>query len=215
MGRLIRRFIRTYNLTVKNKIELGTSAVPITQSVAGQIVVSAVVNAIALGGTVVAGYFGAKASVSLTGDIKGIRAGATINDGITVTGSLYGIYVETEVLGTGIVTAYYEGIRIENYVESGADISAVAHYSIHIANSIGSQPSSYSFIRMTENAASTVRSVFYVGKGGACVDISYVFELDGVPSAWGSSQTITGQAGFLKVRMGAADKYIALYDTKA
>lgn len=195
------------------QLQLGTWASPLTQVEAGQIVVSAVVNAIALGGDVHGGYFGVKASVSLTGDLRGARARATVNDGIVVTGSVYGAVIETEVLGAGEITAYYEGLRIENYVEAGADISAVAHYSIFIANYITSEPSSYSFIRMSENGASTVRSVFMVSRGGACLDISYIFELTGSnPSAWSGSGTVSGAAGHLKIRVGAQDKYIALYD---
>jgi len=197
------------------EFHLGTEASPLTQGEAAQIVVSAFINAIALGGVVVAGFFAAIASVSLTGELRALRARATVNDGIVVTGSVYGAYIETEVLGAGEITGgYYEGLRIENYVEAGADISALQHYSIFIVNQISSQPATYSFIRMSENGPCTIASVFHIYKGAACIDVEYLFHLDGTPTAWISSGgALTGEAGSLKIRIGSDVRYIQLYTT--
>ena len=69
MGRLTRKYIRAYKLTVAKGLESGIVASPLTQLVAGQIVHSAVIDAIALGGDVTAGLFRVNASVSMTGNL--------------------------------------------------------------------------------------------------------------------------------------------------
>lgn len=202
-------------LTIDQKLELGNWDTPITQRIASQVGVYSVINATDLGGTVIGGYFGVRASVALTGDLRGARARATVLTGITLTGTLYGLHIETEVLGTGVLTSLHEGIRIEQYVESGATISASGVYGIHIANSIASAPSSYYFMRMSENAASTVNAIFHIYRGASCVDMQYLF-LISTGAAIGLGATVgacSGTAGYLKIKWNTSDRYIQLYST--
>lgn len=197
------------------ELHLGTEASPLTQGEAGQIVVSAVINALALGGTVEAGLFMVVGSVDLTGNLRGVHVKARVNDLITLTGWLFGVYIETEVLGTGTVTQALEGIRIEQYAPSGATVTETI-YGIHIANSIEVAPSAYSFIRLSENAASTVTSVLFIAKGGDCLGMTYFMEVIGTADGMfcSSSGTVSSPDGFITVRIHQKDRYIALYSAK-
>lgn len=201
---------------VMKELQLGTWASPLTQTEADQVVVSAVVNAIALGGDVHGGYFGVKGSVTATANLRGLRARVTINDGITITGFTYGLHIETEVLGAGVAAGLFEGMRLEKYVESGADLTGATVYGIHIANSIASAPSSYSFMRMSENAASTVDSIFLIVKGASCLGMTYLFDVVGQPPIFFTTVgTPSGDGGQIVVRMGGNVRYIKLWTTSA
>ncbi len=139
-------------------LHMGTEASPLTQGEAGQIVLSAVINAIALGGNVAAGIFIVVASVSLTSDLKGLRAGVTVNDGVTVTASgaalnaVFGAQINVEILGDGIVTGRTEGLRIEMSSALGSETTS-AFEGIFISNyNLGTQQAlGYYMLRMQEN----------------------------------------------------------------
>jgi len=195
-------------------VHLGTESSPLTQGEAGQIVVSAIVNATALGGTVKAGEFMVIASVSLTGNLESLRAKTTINDGITVTGTVFGARIGVEVLGAGIVSASYEGIRLEMSSAAGAAMN-VGIYGIFISNYIPGTLGSvaYHMLRLQENSTARVQSFIYCRGGPGGVD--YAFVLHGGPpgDAWRSTESPTGAGGFIKVLVGGVARWIQLYHT--
>ena len=193
-----------------NKIALGTEALPITQQEAGQVVVSAVINATALGGAVKAGNFGIIATVNLIGDLQSLRSKVTINDGITVTGSTAGARIATELLGTGINAGRLEGLLIEMSSSAGSETTTTV-YGIFISNyNLGTQsPNNYAFLRLQENGTYTIQWGIYMraGPGG----IEYFACLHGTNNAWASTGSPTVQAGWIRVQAGGVEKWIALY----
>ena len=209
MGRLIRRYIRCYDLTVRNSVELGTWASPITQSVADQIAVGAVINAIALGGTVVGAYFGVLGSVDLTGDLRGARIRTTINDAIDLTGTMYGLHIEGEVLGTGTISGSWAGIQIELYSPGTTTISG-AVYGIHMANYLDKNPvGSYYLARLAETGTAAVVTAAIRFDANAGCDL--LFQCIGSKTAWMTTGVCSSQAGKLKIQVDNLTRYIALY----
>ncbi len=197
------------------ELHMGTNASPLTQGVASQIVISAVINALALGGTVVAGLFKAIASVNFTGALRGLRIGTTITDGITVTGSSYGIHLELEVLGTGVVTGSWEGIRIELYNTAGTTLSSDV-YGLFINNyQLGTITGSYHMVRLEENGTMIVDSVFFVGVTDA---VNFLTLRPQTPSAggWDLTTDVTNTGayasnGYLRVATEIGVRRIPLY----
>ncbi len=191
-------------------LHIGTLASPLTQGEAAQVVVSAVINALALGGAIVAGLFSVHGSVSLTGSLRGLHVRTIVDAAIVVTGYNYGIHIEQEVHAAGQVTDMTEGIRIEQYIPTGGLTSSV--YSIRISNFIQTAPSSYHFMRFSENGGVTVTAAFYISIGGGG-DITNLFRLLSNTTAWNVAGDITGgaNAGFIKCNVGGVDKYIQLY----
>ena len=196
------------------RILLGTEASPITQGVAGQTVVSAFINAIALGGNVHAGEFGAIATVTRTGEVHGLRALGEVAAGVVVTGTVRGAIIQTSMNAlSAIVSAGYqwEGLRVNMYAEATSIMNAPI-YGIHVNNYITSAPlSNYYFQRMSENGGVTVEACFYVSVGGAG-DITRLMVLAGTHTAWQSTGTPVGPAaGWIAVSVAGVDKAIQLY----
>jgi len=200
------------------ELHLGTEASPLTQLEAAQVVISAVINAIALGGNVEAGIFKVIASASLTGDLKGLRAGVTVNDGVTVTPSgaalnaVFGAQINVSILGTGIVTGRVEGLRIEMSSALGSETQS-AFEGIFISNyNLGTQqPNGYYFIRMQENGTYTVHYAFYIRPGVGGID--YLAFLHGVHPAWNVVGTPSVETGWIKLLVGGIDRWLKLYST--
>jgi len=133
-------------------LHMGPEASPLEQGEAGQIVISAVINATVLGGTVEAGLFEVIGSEDLTGDLRGLHAEAIVNTGVTVTGSVWGLHITQQVLGTGKVSSFWEGIRLEMSTSAGAEITGGV-CGIFISNFIeGTLGATYHFIRVQENS---------------------------------------------------------------
>ncbi len=194
-------------------LHMGTEASPLTQGEASQIVLSAVVNALALGGTIVAGLFEVIGSVNLTGHLRGLRAITVVNAGIVVTGDASALKVEQEVHAAGQVTAVMDGIRIEQYIPTGG-LSFTVH-GIFISNFIQTQPSAnYYFTRFSENGGVDVEGVLYCSIGGGGT-IENLFVLAYTHNAWAGTGDKSGQpnAGWIKVKVAGVERYIQLYGT--
>lgn len=217
MGRLVRRYIRVFDLTVRNSITLGTDAAPITQFSASQIAVQGVINATALGGSVKGANFGVIASVTLTGDLVGVKARAVINTAIDVTGTLTGISIETNVLGTGTVSGIMAGLLIEQYAPATATITSTM-FGIFISNYMQVSPTSYSMIRCSENGGATLTTLlqFTLGGGASPSDATWFLQVTGVAkTCWATAGDKTGGggagAGWLRCQIHGSEKYIQLY----
>ncbi|MBA7680443.1 hypothetical protein ES703_88759 [subsurface metagenome] len=195
-------------------LHMGTDGTPLEQGVADQIIVSAVVNAVALGGAVKAGQFMVIASVSLTGNLESLMAQSIINDGITVTGTVFGARIKAQVLGAGVAAASFEGLRLELSSAAGASFNQGV-YGIFISNYIPGTLVSpvYHMIRLQENGTVRLQSFLYCRAGGGGVD--YAFVLHGGPpgDAWRSTESPTGAGGFIKVLVGGVPRWIQLYHT--
>lgn len=191
-------------------LHLGTDASPLAQGEAGQVVLSGVINVTALGGTVYAAFFKAIGSVTATADLIGARGATTVNAGIVITGYAYGLHSNQEVLAAGQVTEIMDGIRIEQYVQTGGLTFTV--HGIFISNFIQEQPSAnYFFQRMSENGGVTVEAAFYISVGGTG-DITDTFVLAGTHTAWSGEGNKIGVAhGWIKCRVGGVVRYIQLY----
>ncbi len=192
-------------------IHIGTLALPLTQGEAAQVVLSAVINALALGGAVYAGLFSVHGSVSLTGSLTGLRARTVVDAAIIVTGYAYGIHIEQEVHAAGQLTLTMDGIRLEQYVPTGGLTHTV--HGIFITNYIQEQPSSnYYFMRCAENGGVTLDAcmMFSLGSGS---DATLFLHLASANTAWSNADDKTGgaTAGWIKCNVGGVDKYIQLY----
>lgn len=199
------------------ELHLGTDATPLTQGEAGQIVISAVINALALGGAVHAGFFEVIASVDLTGGLVALKARAVINTGLDVTGTLTGIEIETDVLGTGTVSGIVAGLLIEQYAPATATITTTL-FGIFISNYMQVSPTSYSFIRCSENGGATLTTLlqFTLGGGATPSDATWFLQVTGVAkTCWATAGDKTGGggagAGWLRCQVHGQEKYIQLY----
>lgn len=208
MGRLVRRYIRGYRIEARRDVRVGTWSSKLTQAVAGQVLVEAAVDAIALGGAVTGGYFGVNASVSFTGTPRALRARMAVATGITVTGSTYGFHLEQEILGTGVVTASWEGIRLEMYSEAGT--TAPDMYGIFMSNYVAGTTGLLYFMRLQENVAAQMEAAFYI----RVVDMDNLFYLfPTVTTAWAQTGNPANQNGWIKVDLAGTIRYIRLYST--
>ncbi len=198
-------------------LHMGTETTPLTQGEASQIIVSAVVNALALAGTVEAGVFIVIASVSLTGILKGLRVETIVNDAITVTppggahtDSVYGAVITTEILGAGIVGGRLEGLRI-NISSALTSETQSAVQGIFISGyNLGTQAAgNYYFIRAQENGTYTVNYCLYFrgGTGG----INYFACLHGDTDAWNALGSPGTASGWIRLYAGGMERWIQLY----
>jgi len=209
MGRFVRRFIRSY------KITQGTDASPINVNAA-----SVIAHEIGHNVKIAGSAEGLKATMEcfITSGVLnliGVHAKVSTTSAKSQGGGYqYGVYIEHEVLGTGIHTGHMTGLRMELYVESGATFSSASVYCIHIANSIAVNPTKYYFMRCSENAASTVTACFQLVKG-ALASINYLFELVGVPAAWNPDGVCSGAQGYVKLFVDNVVRYAQLYNAVA
>lgn len=193
------------------EFHLGTLASPLTQGEAAQVVLSAVINALALGGAIHAGLFSVHGTVSLTGSLTGLHARTEVDAAIVVTGYAYGIHIEQEVFAAGQVTGLMEGIRIEQYIPTGG-ITLTVH-GIYISNYIQTSPTGdYYFIRCAENGGATVSAFMRFSLGGAS-DADHFMDLAGTESIWAAVGVPTGEGGWIKIQVNSLDRYILLYST--
>jgi len=197
------------------ELHLGTEASPLTQLEAAQTVISAFINATALGGNVHAGEFGVIATVTRAGEVHGLRAVGEVAGGIVVTGTVRGAIIQTfmNALSEIVSAAYqWEGLRVNMYAEATSVMNAPI-YGIHVNNYITSAPlSNYYFTRFSENGGVTVEALAYVSVGGAG-DITNLFVLAGTHTAWAGAGDKTGgaNAGWIRVNVAGTTKYIQLY----
>lgn len=193
------------------QIQLGTWASPLTQTLAAQVIVSAVVNAIALGGAVYGAYFGVKGSITATADLVGAFIRAIVNTAVVLTGYVYGLQVAVDVIGTATVSGVIAGVTIEMYSEAGTTLSDPA-YAIYISNyNLSTTIVNYSFIRMAENGSITLDSILQIHMGSTS-DVTYFMQLSPAAKAgWGSTGAPANQSGWLKIALGVNVRYIRLY----
>lgn len=199
------------------EFHLGTEASPITQGEAGQIVVSAVINALALGGSVEAAVFAVIASINLTGILTGLRAETIVNNGVTVTptggahtDAVYGAVITTEILGTGIVGGRLEGLRINISSELNTETQSAVH-GVHVSGyNLGAQSiTDYYFFRGQENGTYVVNYCFYL-RGGVN-GINYFAMLHGDTAAWNPLQNPGTESGWIRLTVGGLTRWIQLY----
>lgn len=177
MGRLVRRYIRTYTITVKNKV-----------------------------------YVYKEQAQDITATLRGVRSRVAVKTGVTLTGSLYGVHIETEALGTGVVSGNFEGMDIETYVVSTATISG-DHYGIFVktySDIAGNQE--IVPLRLEHNGASVANA--FIGVFAQTGKMRYFLYSSHTSETWCNvTQTASTAGGWLKVRLGGYDRYIALYTT--
>ena len=199
-----------------SQLSMGTWAAPITQTSAGQILVGGVIQAIALGGDVHGGYFGVRAEVALTGDLRGVRARASVLSNAALTGFLYGLHTEVEVGGaTSSISGRTVGHTIEIYSETGCVHTGDVH-GIFVNNYIDGTVTVYQMVRLENNGSAVPQSIIAVYVN----DASYFLHFTpNTPAAGGwvatgdrTAGSATNAAGWLKVDMPAGDKYIQLFD---
>ena len=206
MERLVRRYIRT------TKLCGGTWDSPITMAIASQVACQ-FVHTITVAGTSEGGYFGVKGSIT-SGNLtlKGVHARATILTAKDIgTGNVFGIHVEVEALGTGKTTGFFEGIDVETYVESDASVGD--HYGIYVKTySDIASPGVIMPLRLEHNGASVAEA--FIGVFAQTGKMSYFLESSNTSEDWCNvTQTASGAGGWLKVKLGGYDRYIALFTT--
>jgi len=147
---------------------------------------------------------------NVTANIKGSQSQVTVNDGVTLTGEIFGAHISTEVHGDGVVTGRTDGLRIDMGSEAGATLGIV--HGIFISGyHLGTlSPDNYFLIRAQENGTATVRCGLYlkVGTGG----IDYFGMLMGTNDGWASGAPNPSVAlGWIKLQVSGADRWIQLY----
>jgi len=213
MGRIMRKYARFHKATISKGIVAGTYAAPVTQVEAEQILISAFVSAVALGGEVMGGYVGVVAStVDLTGNLTGFRARVAVTD-ITLTGRVYGAQIQASVYGAGVISSVFEGLHISLHTDAGVTMSGSMR-GLYISGFCAVAHATYEMLRLEENGACTVTAMIgcYVGAGA----ITYFLILSSTENAWNNTGDKTGghttEAGWIKVCVNGYDKYIQLYD---
>ncbi|GAH82292.1 unnamed protein product [marine sediment metagenome] len=138
---------------------------------------------------------------------------AAVEDGITVTGEMYGAHIETELLGAAVVSERLDGIRLDMSSEEGSEVTGPVH-GIFMSNyNLGTiSADNYYFIRCQENAlGATVHYCLYFRNSQG--DIDYFAQLHGTHDAWKAVGQPSGDnAGYIKVQLGSADRWLRLYD---
>ncbi|MBA7491249.1 hypothetical protein ES702_01794 [subsurface metagenome] len=199
-----------------NKIHMGTELSPITQQVAGQVVISAVIEA-TLGGAVRSGKFVIIATIDQTAVLIPLTSKVVVNTGVTVTATLgahhpavFGGQINVEVLGTGIVAGRTEGLRIEMSSALGSETQS-AFDGIFITNyNLGTQSANnYHMMDMRENGTYTIYCFFYLRGGVNGVD--YFAELHGDTDAWHAHGAPATQDGWIRLWVGGLLRWIRLY----
>jgi len=213
MGRIVRRFARFYEQENRGNTHIGLWATgnEITQYEADQVLFSSVIISNDLGGTVMGGEISVRVGESVVGNYRGLRVRAETEDNVVVTGSMYGMHLETSVIAAlGQVTGTWEGIRLEMYSESGV---ASAIYGIFMTNHIpAAGAAGYYFQRMSENGGATVTAAFYFSIGGGG-DMTNLFFLAGATTAWSAVTIPPGaQVGRIAVIVGGVQLYIPLWN---
>jgi len=210
MGKLVRRSVKTDVLLVGRNIQLGTWDSPKALGIASVKAVQAV-HSVFIAGTSEGGLFGVKGSITSGNlNIYGVHARATILTGKNLgTGLVRGVYIEVEALGTAITTGLFEGLDIETYVESGASIGD--HYGIYVKtySDIAGNREVYP-LRLEHNGASIANA--FIGVFNQTGKMRYLLVSSATAETWcGVTGTPSTIAGWLKVKLGGYDRWIALY----
>lgn len=192
------------------EIRMGTAASPLTQSEAGQIQLSAVINALALGGDVTPAYFRVNVTVSMTGSPVALRAIANLAAAIAITGGyLRGAYISTDMSDGASAEYGWDALYISMYQHSGAS-STGNTIAITIRNYMAGTLGMYYFMYMQENAAAVMEGAFYV----RVVDMTNLFYLfPTVTTAWAQTGNPSNQNGWIKVSLAGNIRYLMLYST--
>jgi hypothetical protein len=172
------------------------------------------VHSVAIAGTAEGALFGVKCNIS-SGNLSlyGVHAKANVLTGKnTGTGKILGVYVEIEALGTGVVGGTFEGIDVETYVESDATITG-DHYGIYVktySDISGNQE--IVPLRLEHNGASVANA--FIGVYAQTGKMRYFLTSSHTAETW---VDVTGTpadiAGWLKIKLGGYDRWIALYST--
>jgi len=207
MGKLERRFIKT------KQLEAGTWATPLSIYTPSQIACQFVHN-VFTPGTAEGGLFGVQGSIT-SGNLtlKGVHARATVLTTKNLgTGSVYGIHVETEALGTGIIGGTMEGIDVETYVESTATITG-DHYGIYVKTYSDIAGSKQIFpLRLEHNGVSVAEA--FIGVYCQTTKMTYLLESSNTDELWCAvTGTLSVGAGWLRVKLGGYVRYIPLYSS--
>jgi hypothetical protein len=201
-----------------NLISGGTLAAPIAVTAVGLYGAQIALRGSATSGVLTGGSFGViAANPSGALELKGLHGMARVPTGIDVgAAAVRGLYIETEVLGTGKVGSFWEGARIELYGESGITLSSDV-YGIYVASYLEKQPAgSYALMRLEHNPGTTkINAAIIVASAGGAD--SFINVGSTATDGWDAVGDKTGlaKAGFLKVKLwgmpGGGDRYIQLY----
>ena len=130
-----------------------------------------------------------------------------------ITGEQTGLYIETELTGTGSCTGAHYGLKIETYVVATATVGS-DHYGAGIftySDIVGNQP--IIVLRLEHNGASVANS--FLGLFGSP---RYLIDSSNTNEAWMSiatTPTCSNAGGWYKVKHGGYTRYIQLWATVA
>lgn len=134
----------------------------------------------------------------------GIRVGGVCNASIT---NLKGMYLETTVGNSGVLTGWMAGIHIETYV--GSVPTVPEHYGILVQTYSDIAGDKAIFPLRLDHGGASVAYAFISLQGSP----RYFLQSTNTAEAWcGVTQTSSSAVGWLKVRLGGYDRYINLYD---
>ena len=217
MGRIVRRFARFFEQEMRGNLKIGewtaAAVIGITQYEAGQRLFEICLEATALGGAARAAYISCQATVALTGTLAAIHARTQVPTAIVVTGSTYGIYIEQELVGTGNITAAWEGIRLDMWSNSGVAVGGAIR-AIHVVNDVATHPTGpYELMRLSKHGAALC-DVGILIECGVAGDMTYAFEFQGTPvAAWSPVTTPPGAiVGRVAVLCHGVPLWIALHN---
>ena len=144
----------------------------------------------------------------------GMKIKSTIPTGIDL--SAYqnnGLYIETEVLGTGKTGAHY-GIKLETYVESGATVGDHSGMAIFTYDNRAGTKNGLDVIHLEHNGAAVGGA--FLGLFNATNKIQYLLQSTQTDNLWCSHNgAVSNAAGWLRIKLGGYTKYITLNDTGA
>jgi hypothetical protein len=172
---------------------------------------SVAVQTIAATGVQRTAHFAVIAPITRAGNIEAAHLGVTVNTGVVLTGTAFGLHIEANVLGTGQTPQNLEGVRIEVGAAPASNIGNI--YGIFMTNFVeaGATYVNYYFMRLVDNGGNIVTAAFQLQVGNGS-DMTNLFELTNPCTAWSSTVVPPGPiTGRIAVRCQGLQFYLPLY----
>ena len=142
----------------------------------------------------------------------GMRIQSKVPTGVTCVGAQNGLYIETEVTGTGI-SGVHHGLKIETYVESGATLGD--HYGAGIYTYDNRAGSNQLHVLRLEHNGANIGNAFF-GVFCQAGKMAHLLESSTTDDTWMSittTPTCSGAGGWEKVKYGGYTRYRQLWTT--
>lgn len=198
---------------------IGTRHDPVTQAEVMEAVIQGWVRSAAIGEgwDIHGGHFGVFVGVTRTGDAMGVEGRAIVEEGVVMGGNVRGGYFRAEIETGASIAAdkYFEGLHIDMRAAAASQILNNA-YAIHIhsvmANVVTNE---YIIILLDQTGGAIIETFIYASVSAGSDMLYFLMTVQPTTSAWSytGEPTYTAAYGWIKVKIGAVDRWIKLWDT--